>query len=213
MKIMKTKKILTMVVGIALSVYFCAVALAAMPSEDPPPLAMLRNTADKMIAELNHYRGRLKGNDQLTYNIVRRVLLPHCDLVNMSRTVVGREYWSSATPAMQKQFIDEFTFYVVRTYSTALASYSGEKVKFYPIRGFSSSQNRYQVDSDILQERAPPVRVSYRVMREGGEWYIYNFIIEGVGLVQNYNSQFAATLHRGGLSELVTEIRAHNRGS
>jgi phospholipid transport system substrate-binding protein len=117
------------------------IAMAA----DPAPLAMLKSLSAQMTSELDRNIGNLKGNDRLVDGLVRRILLPHFDLTTMSRAVIGRDYWNNASSATQQQFIKEFTRYVIKTYSSALQSYEGEVIKFYPMRGLLVNPHEYKL--------------------------------------------------------------------
>ena len=182
-------------------VLFCMVSLAA----DPAPLTMLKSTSQQMLRELDKNLGRL--NDKLVYNLVNRILVPHFDLVNMSRAVVGR-YWQQASGSTQRRFTREFTRYVIRTYAVALQAYDGETVKFLPIRG--AIGNRVQVNSELLLKSRSPIRIQYRLLQKQGRWLIYDFSVDGISVVKNYNSQFASTLRRGGLVALVQRLQKSN---
>lgn len=196
---------------IALFILLVFAGVTAMAA-DPAPLAMLKSTSQQMVSELNKHIGNLKGNDRLVDGLVRRILLPHFDLATLSRAVVGREYWQGASSATQQQFISEFTRYVIKTYSNALQSYDGETIKFYPMRGNVSNASRVQVDSEILRKDGPSIHVQYRLLNESSGWYIYDFSVDGVSIVQNYHSQFAGLLRQGGLTKVVTELRSRNIG-
>ena len=39
-------------------------------------------------------------------------------------------------------------------------------------------------------------------------WTVYDISVEGVGMVQNYRSQFQAVLQRGNPEQLITQVRA-----
>lgn len=185
---------------------FSSIGFAA----DPAPLAMLKSVSATMTAELDKNLGNLKNNDALIYRLVNRVLVPHFDLAGMSRSVVGKD-WQAATSANQQEFVKEFTRYVVRTYGSALESYNGETIKFYPMRGDVSGQSRVQVNSDIVQKNGSSIQVQYRLAGAGSNWLVYDFSVDGVSIVQNYRSQFSATLRQGGLSKLVQELKQHNK--
>lgn len=193
---------------ISLTLLFCYVGFAAM---DPPPLAMLKNVSDATVVELNRNLGHLKNNDRLVSGIVKRHVVPHFDLQAMSQLIVGKNYWQQASSSTQQQFVREFTDYVIRTYSSAIESYDGEQFKFYPIRGYSSGQNRVQVNSDIMHKDGPPIHMQYRLVGSGNSWLIYDFSVDGVSIVQNYRAQFASTLRQGGLSRLVSELQKKNK--
>jgi phospholipid transport system substrate-binding protein len=199
---------LTKLVIISFWVLCCSLAFAA----DPPPVAMLKSASSQMIVELNKHLGHLKGNDRLINGLVNRILVPHFQLNEMSRSVVGRQYWDSSSTQLQQQFINEFTLYVIRTYSASLESYDGEVIKFFPIRGFNGTQTRVQVDSNIMHRSGPPIQMQYRVANYGGEWRIYDFSVDGVSVIQNYRSQFTGVLRQKGLAALVQELHAKNAG-
>lgn len=169
------------------------------------PVDMLQSTSTQMLNALSKVTDR---NDQALYSLVRRILLPHVDLNGMSELVIGK-YWAGASASERAQFEQEFTHFVTRTYSTALASYSNEKVRFFPIRG-GISGNRVQVSSAIDQKNGQSVSVSYRLVLLGGQWKVYDFSVEGVSIVENYRSQFADVLRTNGLSGLIAQLRQQN---
>jgi len=195
-------------IGILVTLLLCSLAFAA----DPAPIVMLKNVSNKMIVELDKNIGNLKSNDRLVYNLVQRVLVPHFDLDNMSRNVVSKERWEGADAATKRQFINEFTKYVIRTYSSAIQSYDGETIKFYPLRGEIAGQNKVQVNSDLMHKDGPPIQLQYRLISKGNDWFVYDFSVDGISIVQNYRSQFAEVLRKEGLVQLVQQLKNHNKG-
>lgn len=193
---------------IPLILLFGYVANAAI---DPPPLVLLKNITSATTAELDRNLGHLKGNDRLVFGIVKRHIVPAFDLQTMSQLIVGKNYWQAANSNTQQQFTREFTNYVIKTYASAIESYDGEQLKFYPIRGFAPGQNRVQVNSDIIHKDGPPIHLQYRLLGSGNSWKIYDFSVDGVSIVQNYRAQFATTLRQGGLNRLVAELQKRNK--
>lgn len=185
----------------------CLLCISMNISAAPSPVVMLQNVSDQMLSTLSQIKDR---NDQALYSLVKRILLPHIDLNQMSVLVVGK-YWASATPAQRSQFQNEFTQFVTRTYSSALSSYSNQKVRFFPIRG-GVSGNRVQVNSAIDQRNGDSVSVSYRLSLNGDVWKVYDFSVEGVSIVENYRSQFADVLRKDGVGGLIQRLRQQNTG-
>lgn len=177
---------------------------------DPAPMAMLKDVSNRMLRELDKNIGNLKNNYRLVNSLVNRIVVPHFDLAHMSRSVVGRDYWEKASSITQQQFVKEFTQYVIRTYSSALQSYDGETMKFYPIRG--DVGDRVRVSSDLLLKNGPPIQLQYGLNKQGGQWLIYDFSVDGVSIIKNYNSQFAGILRQSGLDGLVRELQKRNVG-
>lgn len=174
------------------------------------PVAMLQGSANQMIAQLEKNKSQLK-NKKVIHQIVNTVLVPHIEMNRMAASVVGRKYWTSATPEQQRQFIEEFKYLVINTYSNALASYNGDRVEFFPMRGASNAQAA-QVKSVIIRQNGQRIPITYNVVNSNGAWKVYDFSIEGVSIVNNYQSQFANTLSQGGLPQLIKQLYSFNRG-
>ena len=97
---------------------------------------------------------------------------------------------------------------MIRTYSSALQAYDGETIKFLPIRG--SIGSRVQINSELLLKSGPSVHIQYRLLQKNGKWLIYDFSVDGISIVKNYNSQFASTLRQGGVVTLVQQLQKNN---
>jgi len=199
---MQLKKILVM--------FLCLLVSVPSFAADPEPMVVMKNMTDQMLGELDRHIGKLKNNDKLVNSLVNKIILPHFDLVSMSQAVVGRDYWQQASSVTQQQFVKEFTRYVIRTYSSALQSYDGEKMKFYPIRG--DIGDKVRISSDLLLKNGPSIQLQYGLIKHGGQWLIYDFSVDGVSIIKNYNAQFASILRQSGLDGLVRQLQKRNIG-
>jgi phospholipid transport system substrate-binding protein len=192
---------------IFLMVFFCVNAFAATPS----PMTMLQSTSDQMINRLHAEKTTIKNNPQKVFNIVNEILLPRVDRVYMSKSVVGRTAWTAASPADQNAFITQFTELLIRTYASALASYSNQTVEFFPLRSGYEGQTQVTVQSQILQPGGPAIPVSYHLLLEGNEWKVIDFSVDNVSIVENYRAQFANDLSQSGLKALTQKLVQHNQ--
>jgi len=191
------------VLGAMLSV---SVALADAGS----PVTMLKGVANGMIAQLEKNKSRLKQANVI-YDIVDKELIPNIALDYMGMSVVGRNHWKQATAQQQQAFISAFTKLVTSTYSAALASYNGDKVKFYPLRQDFSKARIISVRSVIVRRNGQKIPVTYNLVRANGRWLIYDFSIENVSITRSYNAQFADILSKQGMDGLLAKLQKHNR--
>ena len=180
-------------------VLFSLTALA-----ESAPVNTLKQVSVQMISELDRSRGHL--NKPIINGIIHRVLLPHVDLESMSRSVVGREYWTQASPTQKEQFKRSFTNLVINVYSAPLSSYNGEKIEFKPLR--DASAVRPQVESVIIRKNGQRIPVSYRMVQAGGAWKVYDFSVEGISMISSYRSQFGSILQQKGMAGLLNRLRA-----
>lgn len=173
-----------------------------------PPVEFLESVANRVIQALNKSKGRL--NEHVAYNIVNNIMLPHVDVTGMARSVLGRDAWNKASGSEQNQFSQEFTKLVVRTYSKALAKYTNERIQFYPIREDWQNQSRVQVRSIVRRSSGPSIPISYRLIKRGASWKVYDLSVEGVSLVASYRTQFANEIRSGSMSSLIQKLRKNN---
>lgn len=195
---------------LALSLMLWASIAVATPLHDPTP--NLQTWANDMISALQKNKASIRKNPQEVYDIVNNILVPHCDVNLMARLALGRNAWLNATPAEKQAFIPAFQSLMQRTYASGLSSYTDESVKFFPIRGgMAEGQNRVEVKSEILRNDGPNIAVNYRLIFQKGDWYVYDFCVEGVCMIDSFRSQFAADLSSGvTVSELIKKLNTHN---
>jgi phospholipid transport system substrate-binding protein len=175
------------------------------------PVTALSKTADQMIAELKAQKGRIHNNPKAVYPIIQRVLLPQVDMQGMARSVLGRRIWTSMSPQQKSTFSNEFTRLVIMTYSAALANYNDEQIRFYPMREDFADQSRVEVRSNIIRSRGPSIPVSYRLVRIGSGWKVYDFSVEGISMIRSFQSQFAEQLRQGDIDKMIASLKQHNQ--
>ena len=177
------------------------------------PVEVLQNTSNQLISALQRNQATLKTKPQIVYGIVNQILLPHVDVMNMSSKALGREAWLRATPAQKQAFAQQFVTLLIRTYSSALAQYTNERVNFLPLRSDYNNQSRVQVNSVIVRESGPSINLSYRMMRVDEQWMLYDFSVDGVSIIESFRSQFVQELQNSGIDGLINKLAQHNNQS
>lgn len=198
------KKVIVVFVGLLI----CSMAWAISS-----PLELLQNTSNQLISALQRNQATLKTKPQIVYGIVNQILLPHVDVMSMSSRALGRDAWLRATPNQRQAFAQQFVTLLIRTYSSALAQYTNEKVNFLPIRGDYYNLSRVQVNSVIVRESGPSINLSYRLMQEDGQWMLYDFSVDGVSIIESFRSQFVEELQQSGIEGLIAKLAQHNNQS
>jgi phospholipid transport system substrate-binding protein len=174
------------------------------------PIPMLENTANQILSTLEKNKSSLKKNPKIIYQAVQQHLVPVVDVSGMSRSVLGREAWKKASTAERSQFSEAFTKLVIRTYSTPLAQYTDEKVKFLPIRGPLDGKF-LRVSSIIVRSSGNNIPLNYSLVSNNGQWKIYDLSVEGVSLLQSFRSQFAQVLQNSNIKILIKQMNEKSR--
>ena len=129
-------------------------------------------------------------------------------LIAANETIIDIAYSNDVT--VRNEFISAFKVLVVRTYATALNSYSNETVDFAPQK-IDTSKNRIQVTSWIKRLNKDNIRLDYRLIKHGDGWLVYDIIIEGVSIIQGFQAQFSEKIKQQGLDSVIAEIKTHNK--
>jgi phospholipid transport system substrate-binding protein len=206
MKKMRIHKILLTYIMVLFAWFAPVTMTQAAPTGDP--VALLQYIADNMIAGLKSNQATLKTKPSIVYSLAHQYVVPYADLSEMSKRVLPPSVWNSATPGQRSAFEKQFTTLLIRTYASALTSYKDQTVKFYPVRG--ASGQTVQVSSDIVSPQSSPIHVTYRLIRVGGGWRLFDMSVEGVSLIESFRSQFADILSHGNMDQLISQMSGHN---
>src|SRR3989337_4173578 len=168
------------------------------------PGKLLMETIDKGFAILKD--PSLKGDEKA---LERRQKLwveisPIFNFEEMSKRALG-QHWKSRTPEEKKEFVELFTNIMKDAYIGKTDTYSGEKVVI-----ISEKQDKKYatVQTKIITNKGTEISVNYTMLNNPGGWTIYDVIIEGVSLVNNYRSQFNTILIKSSYKELIQKIKA-----
>ena len=142
--------------------------------------------------------------------LIETKVLPHFNFLAMTASAVGRN-WDKANPEQKTHLNDEFRTLLVRTYSSALASYSNQKFDFRPLRA-KPTDTDVTVNVRVLQPGAQPVAIDYSMEKTPEGWKAYDVIVAGVSLVTNYRDEFNDTVRSSGVDGLIKALQAKNQG-
>lgn len=197
------------VVTLAAAWLIVAMSLVSATAAVTPPDVLARQTTEETLQTIREHRDELKQNPSMIYDLVKQLVLPHFDFELMSRFVLAQN-WRAAQPDQRKRFVAEFRELLVRTYGRSLAEYSGQTVEFEPMRSDPSS-DRVTVSSHIKQASGPPIALDYKLYKKRDDgWKVFDVIIAGISLVQNYRSSFDSEIRRNGLDALIEQLAQRN---
>jgi phospholipid transport system substrate-binding protein len=172
-----------------------------------PPQLVIQQTSDTLQKSLQ--KPEYKKDFPRATRFVENVIDPHVDFERVSMLILGK-HWRTATPAQREQFKREFRTLLVRTYTTAFTEYSNWTIRYLPLK-MSDQDTRVVVQTEILQAGAQPAAVNYRMVKIKGDWKVYDVLIEGISLVQNYRTSFSSEIARtGSLDQLIAHIAERN---
>lgn len=176
----------------------------------PPPDVLVKVTTDKVIAELTANREELKKDHARLYAMVDEIVFPHFDFQRMSKSVLGRRYWTKASDAQRKEFVNQFQTLLVRTYATALFEYSGQEIKYKPLR-MKPDQSNVMIRSEITRDSGAAIPLNYRLGKSSAsDWKVYDVAISGSSLVKTYQTSYRRIIRDKGIQALIDMLVEKN---
>ncbi|MDR2124767.1 MAG: ABC transporter substrate-binding protein [Desulfovibrio sp.] len=177
----------------------------AVPAAASEARDVLENTVNRVLTELKKPAMRDPATRPPVLANIEKIIRQLFSFDELSMRSVGPK-WQSFTPEQKTQFGTAFEDLLRARYLNSMGGYDGEKIAY---TGETASTKGDKVEIQTVVESAgKSVPVAYRMLKTD-RWLVYDVIIEGVSLVQNYRAQFQATLDRnkGDVDALIRSIR------
>jgi phospholipid transport system substrate-binding protein len=191
------------------AVLFMALGLPAALAQVVAPDVLMKQISDDVIESIKQDKGIQAGDAAKIAALVEAKILPHFDFRRATQIALGAN-WRRATPEQQEELIGQFRTLLVRTYSGALSSYSGQVVEFSPLRA-KPGETEVTVRSRIRQSGAEPIVIEYDMEKDASGWKVFDLRISGISLVATYRSSFAEEIHNNGIDGLIASLAGKNR--
>ena len=191
-------------------------ALLAAPAfaqaQDPAPDALAKKVTDEVLAVLRADKDIQAGNTKKLLDLVEAKILPHFNFTRMTRLAVGAP-WRQASGAQQQSLTNEFRTLLVNTYTNAFTQYRDQVIEYRPLK-MTPADTEVVVRSLIKQKTgADPIDINYSMEKTDGGWKVYDVIIAGVSLVQNYRSSFNTEIQKSGVDGLIATLASKNKAN
>jgi len=146
------------------------------------------------------------GNKQKRRADIRTVVNEYFDFDAMARRALG-PHWNEESPAKQQEFTELFSEFLFNVYIDKVEKYTNEKITY----NMKEAEGNYAV-VDALVTGAPSgnIAIRYSLRLKNGNWKAYDVAIEGIGLINNYRSQFDSILSRSSFDELLNQLKQKN---
>ncbi|MDD2558405.1 MAG: ABC transporter substrate-binding protein [Desulfuromonadaceae bacterium] len=163
------------------------------------PMFEIKQTIDRITEQL-----RTIGSTPAWRDNVSKLVRSKFNFEVMSQGVLGPN-WHKASQQERERFVDLFSQLLEETYIGRVREYTGQMIRFgvEQIR-----ENRAVVDTYIAMDTGNEIPISYKMLKNGAEWQVYDVVIEEVSLVRNYRSSYASILRKKNVSGLLTEMQA-----
>jgi phospholipid transport system substrate-binding protein len=180
-----------------------ALLLATAPASAATPTETLKAYGDVVLKILEDPALKSPDRKQDRRAAVRKVAEEVFDLSETAKRALG-PHWQQRTPAEREEFTQLFADLLEGTYIARIDEYGGERIRY---TGEKIEGDTAIVQTRVMTKKGTEAPVDARMIRRGDKWFIYDVMIEGVSLVNNYRTQFDRIIRSSSYGELVKRLR------
>lgn len=169
---------------------------------------LVQTTAEEVLAQIAQRRDEIEQDPLVLLEIVDDTLLPHVDEQRMTQLVLGR-YARQATAEQREDFTHEFQQLLVRTYAGPLSELGEQSIDVLGSRNASGDMEVF-VETEVTGGDFGDVPVNYRMVLTDGQWLVFDVVVDGISLINNYRGSFAQRIQRDGIDGLIESLRSRN---
>ena len=180
---------------IAVSLFFSAGEVFA----ESKITADIRGTIDQVleiIADQN-----LKSNPVLKREKLRQVISLRFNFKQMVMRSLAKNY-KDLSDAERKEFTSLFKKLLENSYASKIENYKDEQINYVD----EKIKGKYAMVRTQIVRKDGVVDVDYKMLKNGDQWLVYDFVIEGVSLIRNYKSQFSKIISTESYAALVSKL-------
>jgi phospholipid transport system substrate-binding protein len=175
------------------------------------PKELISNTVDGIVRIVAEYPD--KSQTILRREKLTTLIEPHFDFKEMSKRSLG-SHWNNITEAQQSEFVEIFSDLLSRTYLSYLETVKPGMVKVLSEEikpSTTTGSFAVAVVKTDVKHKGEVFPIHYKLVERSAGWKVYDIVIENIGLVSNYRSEFAGVLRKSGFDGLIEKLKAKEK--
>ncbi|KPF57598.1 hypothetical protein D621_08020 [beta proteobacterium AAP51] len=191
-----------------------AVAVLSAPAwaQATAPDALVRQISVDVINAVKADKAIQAGDMTRISALVDTKVMPSVNFEVATRSAVGPQ-WRNASAEQRTQLQTEFKTLLLRLYAGALTQVKDQNVEV--LKTLPTAGSTQVVVQTEVRGSGEPIKLDYRLDRPANDanapWKIIDVNVGGIWLVQNYRSQFATELSKGGVDGLIKALAERNK--
>ena len=182
-------------------VVFAALALFPSLALAGEPQQTLQGSVDKAITLLRDPSYKDAAAKPAMREKLIATIQTIFDAKELSRRALATN-WDKFSADQQERFSKAFLTLLQNTYLDRIEAYTDEKVNYLSEKLLAADKAEV---ATTVSSKGKDIPITYRMLKADG-WKVYDVIIEGVSLVQNYRNQFAQILMKETPDALIDKL-------
>jgi phospholipid transport system substrate-binding protein len=162
----------------------------------------IKGTINEVIRILSDQGLKKPERAQERRKVLEKVVGDRFNYEEMAKRTLAAQ-WQKLEEKERAEFVHLFMKLLTNSYADKVEGYSGEQIHYLNER---LEGDYAEVRTKAISGKAE-IPLDYRLLNKGGEWRVYDVVVDGVSLVSNYRGQFAKIIRTSGYDDLVKQLR------
>ncbi len=166
------------------------------------PSVAVQNVVEEVRTTVASNKDKLEASalDQELRNIIEPVF----DFASMARSSLAQN-WEKATPEQQTEFVELFSDLLARSYLKRIRD--NVATSEFDLVEEKTKGKKAIVRTKVTYDKDQTATIDYRMRLKKDSWLVYDVIVENIGLVSNYRSEFASIVKKRKIEGLLSQLR------
>lgn len=161
--------------------------------------ADVRGTIDQVLEIVSDEN--LKKDPVLRRKKLRDVIGLRFNYKQMVMRSLAKNY-KARSDAERTEFTGLFKKLLENSYASKIEHYQDETINYVG----EQVKGKYAMVKTQIVRKDGVIDVNYKLLKDNGQWLVYDFVIEGVSLIRNYRSQFSKIISTESYAALVSKL-------
>jgi len=198
----KLKRLLCPPIVVMSAMLALGVGLSAVPSYAGAPTDAMKTTIDEVLRIVRDNELKQPNKADERRQMLERVVEVRFDYQEMSRRALGAP-WNTLSDQEKQEFVGLFRTLLTNSYADKIETYSGEGVQYLNER----TEKEYAEVRTKVQSGKTEIPLDYRLINKTNDWRVYDVVVDGISLVNNYRGQFTKIIKSSSYADLVEQLR------
>ncbi|MFZ0051277.1 MAG: ABC transporter substrate-binding protein [Desulfobaccales bacterium] len=189
-----------------ISLTLAAIWIGVLPAGAESPTAYVRGILDKTMAVQNDASLDAKARSRAIHQIIAQSF----DFPMMARDTLGATY-GQISAGQRQQFTNTFDYLFQDSYSRLVLNFlKRENIHYGQERQEGGGKAR--VDTTIVRTN-DTIPVTYLMHSTSGGWLLYDVVVDGVSILENYRNQFGRVIRANSFGFLLNRMEEQRRAT
>ena len=193
--------------GVALALFIC-VGITVQNIWAGEPTDAMKSTIDELLRVVQDKDLKQPAKVEERRLLLEKVVGDRFDYEEMSLRALGAP-WKQLSDQEKHEFVSLFRALLIKTYRKQIETYSGEGVQYLNERVEKVGEKEYaEVRTKLFMSDKSELRLDYKLInKDKANWRVYDVVIQDIGLISNYQKQFAKIIRASSYQSLVDQLR------